>query len=69
MYSVSQIAHAYNYLQVRSFREHVMATGLNKKLPKLMRGRVTIYRKEVHTIMEYLGATPKIKKLYEIPCK
>lgn len=69
MFSLSQIANAYNFKQVRSFKEHVKKSGLYKKMPKLLGGNVTVYRYELYTVMEYLGKTPKMTRLYEIPEK
>ncbi len=67
MYSISQIASAYQIKQVRYFKIHVLKSGLGDVLPKLLDNHTTIYRKELPIIMEYLGATPKMLKIYNLP--
>ncbi|WP_309924624.1 hypothetical protein [Arcicella sp. BE51] len=67
MYSISQIASAYHIKQVRYFKIHVKNSGLGEVLPKLLENHTTIYRKELLIIMEYLGATPKMLKIYDLP--
>lgn len=64
MFSLSQIASAYNFKQVRHFKKHVEQSGLGEKLPKLLSNHTTVYRKELEIIKEYLGSTPKLTKMY-----